>query len=477
MKESTVSALVFVFLSLGSPARVGSASAPEIRVRMTHLELTADLNYEEGGLEGVARMTIENVSASPTGKVPLNLNRLMSFSDIRDEAGRSLAFKQDVVTFTDEPKKQVTHALVTLSHSLLPGQTTILELHYSGYLVGYTETGSTYIRDRIDPHFSILREDALAFPSIGVLSWMGNRMAPRSDFTFLARITVPEDQTVASGGELVERTIQDGRASFTYRSTAPVPFLNLPIARYEVLEEGGLRLYHFAADRTGAEVIVGRVAEAVELLTTWFGPLGQKPSFAIMEIPAGWGSQAHLAAGIMQTAEVFEDPSDLRELYHELSHLWNAPDLDQPSARWNEGLAMYLQSILAEEIEEWGERAEYLELRADRLLSAFDDNPSAQAVTFADYGQKGLTDYSYATGMLLFFVLEELVGQQELLSILRAHYQKHREVGTTFEDLEESLLRGASRDLAPFLEEWIHTTVWQDRVRTRKSIPELAELY
>ena len=477
MKASTVSVLVFVFLSLGSPARAGSTSRPEIQVQMTHFDLTADLSYEDGSLEGVARMKIENVSDRPTETVPLLLNRLMSFSDILDEQGHSLEYDQDVSTFADEPKKQVTHALVSLPEPLPPGKATTLEMRYAGYLVGYTETGSIYIRDRIDEEFSILRVDAHAFPSIGVLSWMGNRMAPRGDFTFRAQITVPETLTVASGGELVERTVRDGRATFTYRSTAPVPFLNLPIAKYELLEQGGLRLYYFPSDHKGAKVIVGRVAEAVDLMTQWFGPLGQRPAFTIMEIPSGWGSQAHLAAGIMQTAEVFEDPSDLRELYHELSHLWNAPDIDQPSARWNEGLAMYLQSIMAERLDGWETRAEYLEHRAERLLRAFDTDPSAQGVPFADYGQNGLTDYSYATGLLFFFVLEELLGREELLAILRAHYQEHREGGTTFEDFEEALRGAASRDLGPFLEEWVHTTTWQDRLRSRDKVPGLAELY
>ncbi len=476
--NSTTTPLFILILSLLGPASWADVSGPdEIQVQMTHFELTADLNYEEGSLEGVARLEIENVSDRAADSVPINLNRLMSLRSVRDESGQSLSYQQDVATFVDEPKKQVTHAIVSLGKPLPPAQSTSVELQYSGYLVGYTETGSSYIRDSNDEGFSILRVDAHAFPSIGVLSWMGNRMAPRGDFTFLARITVPEAYTVASGGELVERTVQDGRATFTYQSTAPVPFLNLPIADYEILEEGGLRLFYFPSDRTGARVIVGRVAEAVELLTRWFGPLGQKPGFAIMEIPAGWGSQAHIAAGIMQTAEVFEEPSDLRQLYHELSHLWNAPDLDQPSARWSEGLAMYLQSILAEEIEGWEGLSEYLESRADRLLRAFDENPSAQGVHFVFYGHKGLTDYSYATGLLFFFVLDEILGQEELLETLRAHYQERREVGTTFEDLEEALTQDASRDLGPFLDEWIHTTTWQSRVRDRDSIPALAELY
>jgi len=476
--KSPTTPFLFLVVSLLGPVCWAEVGTPEeIQVQMTHFELIADLDYEDGSLEGRVRMKVQNVSARPAESVPLNLNRLMSLKGASEETGRSLSYEQDVVTFSDEPKKQVTHAVVSLEEPLPPGQSTTVELLYSGYLVGYIETGSSYIRDRIDEEFSILRVDAHAFPSIGVLSWMGNRMAPRGDFTFRAQITVPETLTVASGGELVERTVRDGRATFTYRSTAPVPFLNLPIAKYDLLEQGGLRLYYFPSDHEGAKVIVGRVEEAVNLMTQWFGPLGQEPSFAIMEIPAGWGSQAHLAAGIMQTAEVFEDPGDLRELYHELSHLWNAPDIDQPSARWNEGLAMYLQSIMAERLDGWDARAEYLEYRADRLLRAFDTDPSSQGVPFADYGQNGLTDYSYATGLLFFFVLEELLGQEELLAILRAHYQEHRDGGTTFEDLEEALRGAASLDLGPFLEEWVHTTTWQDRLRSRDSVPGLAELY
>lgn len=477
MKFSTAFVILLFVSVSGSAAWAGIETPLEIQVGMTHLELTADLDYEAGSLVGLARMRIENLSNRVAESVPLNLNRLMSLTEVRDGAGHSLRFEQGVSTFIDEPMKQVTHATVSLPRALPPGESATLELRYSGYLVGYTETGSTYIRDRIDEEFSILRVDAYAFPTIGVLSWQGNRMAPRGDFTFVARITVPEAFTVASGGELVERTVKDGRATFIYRSTAPVPFLNLPIAHYQLLEEGGVRLYFFPSDRAGAQLVLSRVAEAVELLTRWLGPLGREPSFAIMEIPAGWGSQAHLAAGIMQTAEVFEDPSDLRELYHELSHLWNAPDTDQPSARWNEGLAMYLQSKLAEEIEGWEGRSEYLESRANRLLASIDADPSVQGVPFAAYGQKGLTDYSYATGMLFFFVLEGLLGQEELVEILRTHYQEHRDTGTTFVDLEEALAQRASRDLRLFLQEWIHTTTWQDRVRSRDSIPSLAELY
>lgn len=84
-----------------------------------------------------------------------------------------------------------------------------------------------------------------------------------------------------------------------------VPFLNLPIAEYGLLEQQGIRVYYFPADKAGAERVLERSLQALRLLSDWFGPLDSQPRFAIMEIPEGWGSQADLAGGIIQTASAF----------------------------------------------------------------------------------------------------------------------------------------------------------------------------
>ena len=71
----------------------------------------------------------------------------------------------------------------------------------------------------------------------------------------------------------------------------------------------------------------------------------------MIEIPEGFGSQASATAGIILDASAFGDQAQLPQLYHELSHFWNPRDLDVPSPRWNEGLAMYLQYRLARELD------------------------------------------------------------------------------------------------------------------------------
>ena len=126
--SSSTNSLVLLGFSLLASVCWGEANAPtDISVKMTHLDLTADRNYEDGSLDGVARMKIENASDRDAVSVPFNLNRLMSFSDIFDEKGRTLDYVQDVSTFVDEPKKQVTHAIVSLAEPLRPGHSTELD--------------------------------------------------------------------------------------------------------------------------------------------------------------------------------------------------------------------------------------------------------------------------------------------------------------------------------------------------------------
>lgn len=467
----------FLVASAPTPLEATSVAEPVLQVRERSLDLRARLDYGEGALSGRAVLVVENVSSAPAREVPLNLNRLMTVNQVTDETGRRLDFSQDVVTFADQPRRQVNHAAVQLPTPMPPGGRATVIVDYAGFLVGYTETGSLYIRDRIDERFTILREDALAFPVAGLPSRRANRAATRPDFEFEVTIAVPERLTVASGGELVRRTVNDGFATYVYRSTAPVPFLNLPIAEYGIREAQGIRVYHFPEDAAGAERVLERSLQALRLLGDWFGPLDNPPRFAIMEIPEGWGSQADLAGGIIQTADAFRAPDSLRELYHELSHLWNVPDTDRPSPRWNEGLAMFLQCRLARELDGWDGMEAYVERVADRLLERTGSDPDYRDTPFVRYGEAALTDYSYGTGLLMFYVLQQVAGDRQLLAALGGYYQRYRTTGGSFAELTRHLTSATGLDLAELLDDWVYTTRWRDRLRQRRSMKSLAESY
>jgi hypothetical protein len=345
---------IYVLLLAAVSARAQDPAPEAFIVRNAQLDLGVD--FAATRLSGVMSFEVENWTAKPASSVSFILHRLMEVSRVQDGTGAALPYTQDVLRFRDDPVRQVTQVVVMLLRPIPPGGRTTVRIDYAGYLTPYTEVGWLYVKDHIDTTFTIIRSDALAFPVIGGLSSAANRRAPYPDFTYEASVRVPSKYLVATGGAVTRTPHEDGTVTWHYTSGNPSPFLNISIAPFDTIFAGGVRVFYFPADSTGARRLLNNAQTALQTMTRWFGPLRTKANLTITEIPDGWGSQAHLVGGIIETASAFRDANRLGELYHELSHLWNAVDADTPSPRWNEGLATFLEDLLRERIDGWTKR-------------------------------------------------------------------------------------------------------------------------
>jgi hypothetical protein len=425
----------------------------------THVALDVEVLYTPARLTGTATLTLANRGQHPESSVPLLLNRLMQITSARGAGGEALVFTSDVVIFEDDPMRQALAARVQLPSPVAPGERATIAIDFEGALVGYTETGMLYVKDRIDPAFTILRTDALAFPSVGVPSMNANRAMPLEPFGFAARVTVPSTHVVATGGELRRRSERGEKAAYEYDGAA-VPFLNILLAPYTVVERAGLRIYALPGDEEKAASVATATERALAALERWYGALRSRPSITIMEIPQGFGSQASLTGGIMLDASAFANREELPHLYHELSHLWNAPDRETPSARWNEGLATYLQYRLASELDSFEGSADAVERTRRRVCAAVQQGDRVAAVPFARYGTERITDWSYRVGYLLFAALERRIGRERLDGGLRSYMQRHGMNGGTMRDLARTIDEATPEDLRAFFEEWFFSTAW-----------------
>jgi hypothetical protein len=440
------------------------------------LRLALSVDYSEHRLAGSITYELTNWTAQPAGEVSFLLNRLMEASSVTDGEGSALRYSQDVLRFHDDPMRQVNQLRVTLLRPIPPGGSTTIRIDYAGNLVGYTEVGWLYVKDRVDTAFTIIREDALAFPALGGLSDAANRRRPRTPFTYDASIRVPSGYLVATGGKVTRTPHADGTATWRYVSGKPSPFLNVMVAPFDTIVAGGVRIFYLHADSVGARRVMANTQSAMRLLSQWFGPLHGEWNLAITEIPDGWGSQANLVGGIIQTASAFRDPRRLGELYHELSHLWNAPETESPSPRWNEGLASFLQDMLRERVDGWTGRREGEAGVIARVNKQVSSDSTLRTVPFIDYGKRGMTDYSYSVGELMFATLYDLVGEAQFNAIVGGHYQKFVN-GATTRDLVALARTNSSRDLTPFFNEWIFTTGWTKRLAKVSSMDELGASY
>lgn len=439
-------------------------------------ELDLAVDFKEERIAGSARITLENTGGSALSEAPFLLYRLLSVTAVRGSDGAPLAFSQNVVAFEDDPKRQANQVRVLLTPPLEPGASAVVEIAYGGYLAGYVETGALYIQDRVDEAFTILREDADAYPTVRPPSFESIRAAPPPEFDYVARINVPESHVVANGGELVERTVKDGRATYVYRNLRPAWRMDFAIARFRTLEAPGLRVFALAQDTAGAERVLRAAGACMALFRGWFGPLQDAPAFTIIEIPDGWGSQADVTS-ILQAAAAFRDPGKMHELYHEISHLWNAPARDASFCRWNEGLATFLEALAAEKLDGAPTLDAQAEKVARRLRERAVEDPRLRTVPMIDYGKAGMTGDSYRTGMLMFYSLYRLAGPEAFNTIVGGYYREHQARGGTTADFVRRAEAVAGPGVSPLFQDWLFTTRWLEILASGAKVRELANRY
>jgi hypothetical protein len=438
------------------------------------LQVAVDFAAER--LSGAITFDLENWTNQPAGSVSFILHRLMQATAVQDGAGAALPYSQDVVLITDEPKRQVTQIIVKLRRPVAPGARTIVRLEYSGYLTPYSEVGWLYVKDHIDTTFTILRRDALAFPEIGGVSRAANRKIPFPAFTYTADVRVPSKFLVAAGGVGTRTDNGDGTVTWRYVSGSTSPFLNISIAPFDTVSAGGVRIFYFPADSTGARYLLANAQAAIRTLTKWFGPLHSDAHLTIAEIPDGWGSQANLIGGIIQTASAFRDTTQVGQLYHELTHLWNAVDREAGPPRWNEGLATFLQDLLREKLNAWPARKDHEQRRIASLSRDAASDTSLRTVPFIDYGTHEMTGRAYSVGGLMFSTLYDLVGEAEFNAIVGGYYQQYANGGTTG-DFIAFAKKHSTRDLSRFFDDWIYTTRWTTHLTSATSVHDLAAMY
>jgi len=226
--------------------------------------------------------------------------------------------------------------------------------------------------------------------------------------------------------------------------------------------------------RDAADSLLLVVDVDVETEVLGFGPLTHPPRVTIIEIPTGWGSQAHLIAGIILTAETFQGPKWLFELYHEVAHFWNPEANDSPSPRLNEGLATWMECVVSESLDQIP--SDHGKRMSGQVLQRAASDARVQTVPLMAYGKENMTGWSYRVGDLYFHLLDAAIGREALRGVLRDWYQTHKTSGATLQDFT-SLLESRYPKTKAIDDDWIRSTAWLAKLRESPSAEQLAAKY
>ena len=441
-----------------------------------HYDLAIGVDFERERIDGTARVTVRNPHDRALGEASFLLYRLMTVSAVRDARGRPVPYRQAVVAFEDQTKRQATHLRVPLVPALAPGAERTIEITWGGHLLGYAETGMSYVRDRVDSAYTLIREDADAYPTVGWPSRAVNRRAGLPMYDYVARITAPSSHVVANVGRLVARREREGRTIWTYRSVKPSWRMDFAIARFGTIAQGDRRVFHLAADSSGARRVLAAMDRTLALYARWFGPLRGDPTFTVIEVPDGWGSQAD-EAGMLQAAAAFRDPRREYEVYHELSHLWNVPSTDAHPPRWNEGLATFLEDVTTDSLYRRATTdANALQL-AKWLAGLAPRDSLLRTVPPVEYGRHDATGYSYQVGALMFYALYRAAGHEAFARIMGEYYRRHGIAGGSTADFVAVATRESPVRLDRLFADWLYTTRWTEVVSRTTVADDLVSPY
>ena len=451
-------------------------------VAATTYELSLVVDYGAKTIAASCMLTATNWSHDLVGYVPIVLHPSLTVEAITDEKGRPLPFTQGVVPSKGHATKTVNYVDIRLPRPVQPGQSASVSLHYGGLLSGYADEGMLYLKDHVGDDFTIIRTDALGYPQISYATETSQRRSVMrhfgKGFDYSIEVTVPDNLVVANGGALVGTTRKDGLATYVYKNIKPAWRMDICIADYEVHEgkTAGLRVFYFRNHERGASRVYEAAEGSIRLFTDWFGPLDDWRGFAVIEVPEGYGSQADVTC-VLQTADAFT--GELHELYHEISHFWNPRPLDDAPSRFEtEGLACFLEYLVAEKLENRpGLLDKGVEAKRNEFRMRCGQNGKFKTVAMCDYGKAGLTDGSYSKGMVALYVLYRLVGEDGLLQIIREFRGRHATKGATLADFVDVAEEVSSRNLTKFFEDWVYGAKSSEYVVNETPVADIVARY
>jgi hypothetical protein len=484
MKGHIFRSIVLCSLFLAMPKL---AEAQAIGLDIATYDLSIRLDLEQRGpsaplntLSATAVITFTNTNESPVTRVPVILYRLLQVDEVRNDRTELLKFTQRLGRLDGWEQYQANVVTIDLDRPLLAGSQTTIEIDYTGQVVGVRESGMLYVQDSLNPDFTIIRAESSIYPHLAdpTRESILYRFGRGGDvFDQIISVTVPDDIVVASGLVLSDKQTKDGFATWQYRSRDPNTQIILPVAQYEVIESVAAQVYFFPGDREGAQRVAEGIGDARKMFEEWFGPLRQDLSFAVVEIPAWYGSQA-LRPTVILDATAFRDARAMPQLYHEISHFWNVRDPSPTPCRWDEGLAMYLQEVVQGELDGNSENlAATWNDGLQRLKRELEEHPEYRDVPLIRAGERNLTSVlSYRAGQLMFALLEHRLGRPQLLEVLGAFYQGYAESGATSEEFAEFFLLQAP-SAERIIDEWFLGSAYSDLVLAEPDFGALVSRY
>ncbi|MCB9748585.1 MAG: M1 family metallopeptidase [Myxococcales bacterium] len=451
------------------------------QVRVTHMDLDWDVDFDAAALRGTASLWLAREDA----RAPLILDtRGLTIEAVEvgaggapdlsgsfDDAARSLAWRE--ASFELGASEPVLGRALTIA---LPGDATRVRVRYA---TTQDATGLQWL----EPAQTAGKRHPFLFSqsqAIHARTWIPCQDSPGARVTYTARVRAPAPHVAVMSADMVDGTqpsAADGARAFRFAMSQPVPAYLIALAVGELgRAELGPRTAVWAdpAALAAAADEFADMERMLELAEGLYGPYAWGRYDVLVLPPAfPFGGMENPRLTFATPTIIAGDRSLNSLIAHELAHSWSGNLVT--NATWedlwlNEGFTVYFERRIVEASYGPARAAmeamlglQELEAELAGELAARPDDQRLRVTLAGRDPDETFSSIAYEKGALLLTALERAYGRETFDAFLRGWFDRHRFGAVTTADFEayarrellepREALPGAR---VPSLREWIH---------------------
>jgi aminopeptidase N len=410
---------------------------------VTHYDLDIDYDVEQQRLRATA--TLDAQVAAPTSAVTLDLQGLEVDSVKVDDRDATFATKPAKVQIDlpNEVEAQTPFRIAVRYH----GQPKPIETDaLGGVEIGWhaAEDGSFVLSE----------------PE-GASTWFPVNNHPRDKATYTFAVTVPKPYVAVANGRLDKTDEQADGRTFHWVMDAPMANYLATVVTGDFDEQqlgthGSVTYSNWVPATDGASAgkpFAPDQPEVIAGLEEWLGPFPFSTYGAVIYptsyIQGSAATKRFLSGVALETqgrSLYSERAADGETITHETAHQWMGDSVSiedwGKDIWWVEGFAKFSESL------DDPDRARQFEQEYAQVSRAWIPPGNLDRDELFGSG-------SYTEGAIVFYALEQEVGQPTFKKILKAFTERHRHANASTDDLIATASDVAGRDLQPFFDSWL----------------------
>ncbi len=410
----------------------------------------------------IFEISVHTVSINDHLVIPAGVDQLRLGDDLQIEKislpdGDSIDLSQAVSKTKDEDGPFQLIDLVACGLSPDGGE---LILEYSGTYFESVEK-MTFSRENIGNEITatISGEGIYLSGSAEWLAWAEDLMVIH-DLSF----DTPAGFETVTQGERTEHEIRGDRLHTRWVARYPSDGLNLIANRYfvheEPVREGIVSQTFFLEDDSRLRATyMERTKAYIAMYEEMIGPYPYQ-KFATVEnwFPTGYGMPSYTLLG----GQVLRLPFiPYTSFGHEICHNWwgNSVFVDVSEGNWCEGLTVYCADYHYKELEDPEQARQYRRtVLKDYAAYTKDKTKDFPLSEFLSRHSGATRSVGYGKSMMVFHMVERMIGREAFLTGLQAVAAEHKYVKTNWSDFFAAFAKASGLDLGDFQKQWLTRT-------------------